>query len=57
MAEENKELHDKSLEKLKQLLSRSFERIHKSYLVKMSEMKEIIVRFGSKYMVELTNGE
>jgi two-component system, LytTR family, response regulator LytT len=51
-----KELHDKSLEKLEQLLSHSFERIHKSYLVKMSEVKEIIVKSGSKYMVELKNG-
>ncbi|WP_420318961.1 LytR/AlgR family response regulator transcription factor [Ekhidna sp.] len=52
-----KELHDKSMEKLEQLLSHSFERIHKSYLVKMSEVKEIIVKSGSKYMAELKNGE
>lgn len=52
-----KELHDKSLEKLEQLLSDSFERIHKSYLVKMSEIKEIRVGSGSKYMAELKNGE
>jgi DNA-binding LytR/AlgR family response regulator len=51
-----KELHDKSLEKLEQLLSYSFERIHKSYLVKMSEIKDIIVASGSKYMAELKNG-
>jgi len=52
-----KELHDKSLEKLEQLLPDTFERIHKSYLVKMTEVKEIIVKSGSKYMVELHNGE
>lgn len=51
-----KELHDKSLEKLEQLLSHSFERTHKSYLVKLSEIKEIIVAPGSKYMTELKNG-
>jgi len=51
-----KELHDKSLEKLEQLLSHTFERIHKSYLVKMSEVKDIIVESGSKYRVELKNG-
>jgi len=51
-----KELHDKSLEKLEQLLSHTFERIHKSYLVKMSEIREIIVESGSKYMAELLNG-
>ena len=50
-------LHDKSLEKLEQLLSSSFERIHKSYLVKLSEVKEVIVKPGSKYMAELKNGE
>lgn len=53
----SKELHDKSLEKLEQLLSHSFERIHKSYLVKMSEIKEIIVQTGSKYWAELKTGE
>jgi len=51
-----KELHDKSLEKLEQLLSPTFERIHKSYLLKMSEVREIIVKPGSKYMAELKNG-
>lgn len=51
-----KELHDKSLEKLEQLLLPTFERIHKSYLVKMSEVKEVIVKSGSKYMAELKNG-
>ncbi len=57
LADGKKELHDKSLEKLEQLLSNTFERIHKSYLVKMSEIKEIIVESGSKYMTELKNGE
>ncbi len=52
-----KELHDKSLEKLEQLLSGSFERIHKSYLVKESEVRGIHVASGSKYMAELKNGD
>ncbi|AZJ35888.1 LytTR family DNA-binding domain-containing protein [Tenacibaculum singaporense] len=56
LKDEKKELHDKSLEKLEQLLSPSFERIHKSYLVKMTEIKEIIVEPGSKYIAELKNG-
>ncbi len=56
LANGKKELHDKSLEKLEQLLSPTFERIHKSYLVKLSEVKEIIVKPGSKYMAELKNG-
>ena len=57
LADGTKELHDKSLEKLEQLLSHTFERIHKSYLVKMSEIREIIVESGSKYIAELKNGE
>jgi len=56
LANGKKELHDKSLEKLEQLLSPTFERIHKSYLVKLSEVKEIIVKPGSKYMAELKYG-
>ena len=52
-----KELHDKSLEKLSQLLPKTFDRIHKSYLVKTTEIKEIIVKTGSQYAVELHNGE
>ena len=52
-----KELYDKSLEKLEQLLSHTFKRIHKSYLVKISVIREIKVASGSKYMAELKNGE
>ncbi|QKX07124.1 response regulator [Aquimarina sp. TRL1] len=51
-----KELHDKSLEKLEQLLPETFERIHKSYLVKIAEVKEILVKPGSKYEAELKDG-
>ena len=56
LTDDTKELHDKSLEKLAQLLAPTFERFHKSYLVKMSEVKEISVASGSKYMAELKNG-
>ncbi|MDJ1494504.1 LytTR family DNA-binding domain-containing protein [Cytophagaceae bacterium DM2B3-1] len=52
-----KEIHDKSLERLEQLLPQTFERIHKSYLVETSQIKEIIVQSGSSYKVLLTNGE
>ncbi len=51
------ELHNKSLEKLSQLLPKSFERIHKSYLVKTHEIKAIIIKTGSQYAAELRNGE
>ncbi|NQX82048.1 MAG: response regulator transcription factor [Flavobacteriaceae bacterium] len=52
-----KELHDKSLEKLEQLLPKSFVRIHKSYLLKIIEMDKLVVKSGSKYTAELNNGE
>ncbi|MEQ9467413.1 MAG: LytTR family DNA-binding domain-containing protein [Ekhidna sp.] len=52
----SKELHDKSLEKLEQLLAYLFERVHRSYLVKASEVKEIAVKTGSKYLAVLKNG-
>ena len=51
------ELHDKSLEKLEQLLPNTFFRIHKSYLIKLTEIKEIMVKTGSKYLAELHNGD
>ena len=57
LADGRKELHDKSLEKLEQLLAPDFERIHKSYLVKMNEVKGFIVQTGSKYSAELKSGE
>ncbi|MBC8084156.1 MAG: response regulator transcription factor [Hymenobacter sp.] len=52
-----KELHDKSLEKLEQLLPGSFERIHKSYIVPLTQAEKIIVHEGSSYQLLLKNGE
>jgi len=50
------ELHDKSLEKLQALLPPVFERIHKSYLVRMSAVKALHAEEGSHYEVELKGG-
>lgn len=52
-----KELPDMSLEKLEQLLSPSFMRTHKSYLVKMTNVKETKVSSGSRYHALLKNEE
>ncbi|AHJ97816.1 LytR/AlgR family response regulator transcription factor [Hymenobacter swuensis] len=52
-----KELHDKSLEKLAQLLPASFERIHKSYIVCLAQVEKILVQEGSSYQLLLQNGE
>ena len=50
-----KVLHDKALDKLHHLLPDGFERIHKSYIVKMSEMQHIKIHQGSKYVMILKN--
>ncbi|WP_222538163.1 LytR/AlgR family response regulator transcription factor [Pedobacter polysacchareus] len=51
------ELHDKSLEKLEQLLPGTFERVHKSYIVAIDQCEKIRVNSGSKYELLLKNGE
>ncbi len=52
-----KEIHNKTLENLSVLLPNSFERIHKSYLVEMTTATQIIVEPGSKYTLELEEGD
>ncbi|MDB6093253.1 MAG: DNA-binding response regulator [Verrucomicrobia bacterium] len=51
-----RELHDKTLEKLHALLPPSFERIHKSFVVRMSALKALHAHEGSQYEAELRNG-
>lgn len=51
-----RELHDKTLEKLHALLPPVFERIHKSYVVRMSAVKALHAQEGSHYEMELRNG-
>lgn len=51
-----RELHDKTLEKLHALLPPGFERIHKSYVVRLSEVKAWHAHEGSRQEVELRNG-
>ncbi len=52
-----REIHSKSLESLNMILPPNFERIHKSFLVDMNQAKGIISEPGSKYSLELKNGE
>ena len=51
-----RELHDKTLERLHALLPPGFERIHKSYVVRMSAVKALHAAAGSHYEAELRNG-
>jgi DNA-binding LytR/AlgR family response regulator len=51
-----RELHDKTLEKLHALLPPVFERIHKSYVVRLSAVKALHAQEGSHYEAELRNG-
>ncbi|MCF0055004.1 LytTR family DNA-binding domain-containing protein [Dyadobacter sp. CY356] len=51
------ELHDKSLEKLQQLLPDTFERIHKSYLISLVQAERILIQPGGRYGLLLKNGE
>jgi DNA-binding LytR/AlgR family response regulator len=51
-----RELHDKTLEKLHALLPPSFERIHKSYVVRMTAVRALHAQEGSHYEAELKNG-
>lgn len=51
-----RELHDKTLEKLETILPADFERIHKSYLLRMSAVKALHASEGSHYEAELKNG-
>ena len=51
------ELHGKSLDGLLLLLPPVFERIHKSYIVRIYEVTRVHVREGTRYDVELRSGE
>lgn len=51
------ELHNKSLDGLQLLLPAVFERVHKSYIVRMDEVTRVHVREGTRYDLELRSGE
>lgn len=50
-------LHDKSLENLAAVLPDDFERIHRSYLVRLSAIKQLHVHEGGRYEAELVPGQ
>lgn len=51
-----RELHDKTLDRLQAILPAGFERIHKSFLVRLSEVVCIHSLEGSRWEAELRNG-
>lgn len=51
------ELHDKSMESLEKLLPSTFERIHKSYILRWEEVDKLVVEAGGKYNMLLKNSE
>jgi two-component system, LytTR family, response regulator len=50
------ELHTKTLEQLEAILPLDFERIHKSYIVRLSEIARVFAREGKQYDLELRSG-
>ncbi|WP_025142697.1 LytR/AlgR family response regulator transcription factor [Pedobacter jeongneungensis] len=52
-----KELHDKGLDTLEKILPTGFERIHKSYIINIVQADRILVSSGSRYNLQLKNGE
>lgn len=50
-------LHDKSIERLLAILPPNFERIHRSYLVNMHRVSELIIETGGRYSVKLASGK
>jgi two-component system response regulator LytT len=56
LADGRRELHDKSLLRLEAVLPPVFERTHKSYLVRLSEVARLFALEGSRYELELKNG-
>jgi len=51
------QLHDKNLEKLLLTLPYHFERVHKSYALTLSQVRKLHKYPGSRYELELINGE
>ncbi len=50
-------LHSKSIEKIQMLLPEQFERIHRSYIVNINQVKRLLIESGGRYFAELHNSE
>lgn len=56
LADKQQHLHDKSIEKLTILLPDNFERIHRSYIVNMTQIRSISIESGGSYHAVMGNG-
>ncbi|MEM8889337.1 MAG: LytTR family DNA-binding domain-containing protein [Bacteroidota bacterium] len=54
--DQSKDIHNKNLDKLSQLLPPHFERIHKSYIVNSQKIKSLKAEAGGKYTLEMEGG-
>jgi len=57
MQDKREYLHEKNLEKLLGLLPEKYSRVHRSCLVAMDRVKALLKHEGSRYELELINGE
>ncbi|WP_412060856.1 LytR/AlgR family response regulator transcription factor [Rubrivirga sp. IMCC45206] len=53
----SRRLHDKSLDRLLAVLPLAFERVHRSYAVRLDEVVQLRVREGSRYAAVLASGD
>jgi DNA-binding LytR/AlgR family response regulator len=56
LAGDSRRLHEKSLDKLAQMLAGRFMRIHRSHLVNLDEVHSLAAYAGSRYRLELKDG-
>ena len=50
-------LHAKNIEKIMQLLPESFVRVHRSYIANLRQVKRLKIEEGSRYLLQLKNGQ
>jgi len=53
----SRRLHSKPLDRLLAVLPSTFERVHRSYLVRLSDVVRLRAQEGSRYTLELANGD
>lgn len=57
LVSQRRELHEKSLDRLSQLLPPQFARVHRSYVVNLDHAERLVVESGSRYTLIMRGGE